>query len=182
MIICIQGGGEFADECREMDQYFLSLIPDIEISIFAGASEHERAAQLTSENAIGYFSSLGRSAQRITDVRQAQALVLPGGSPRLLLEALLPHRDFLAELPAIWGASAGAMVLARETYLPDRGVSLPGLGFLPGRVRPHASQQEVAAPTPGVWALAEREGIVASLAEMNGESEPRRLVRQFRKA
>ncbi|MEI7943602.1 MAG: hypothetical protein WCI25_02175 [Actinomycetes bacterium] len=182
MIICIQGGGEFADECREMDQYFLSLIPDLEITIFAGASEHERAAEITSGNAIAYFASLGRSAHRITDVRDAQVLVLPGGSPRLLLEALLPHRDFLAGLPAIWGASAGAMVLASEIYLPDRRVSLPGLRFIPGRVRPHASQQELAAPIPGVWALAEREGVVASLAEMNGESEPRELLRQFKNA
>lgn len=182
MIICIQGGAEFSEMCREMDAYFLSLVPDLEITIFPGASEHERSAALTSENAIGYFASFGRKARRITDLTDAQALVLPGGSPRLLLESLLPHRDLLAGLPAIWGASAGAMVLAASTYLPDRGEQVAGLGLIPGRVQPHASSQHLAARQPGVWALAEHEGIVASLAEMNGESELPQLLRQFRKA
>jgi len=182
MIICIQGGAEFADECREMDAYFLSLIPDLEITIFPGASEHERSAALTSENAIGYFASLGRKARRITDLMDAQALVLPGGSPRHLLEKLLPEQEHLATLPAIWGASAGAMVLAATTYLPDCGQSVAGLGLFPGRVQPHASSQHLAARDPGVWALAEHEGVVASLAEMKGESESRQLLRQFRKA
>jgi len=182
MIICIQGGAEFADECREMDAYFLSLIPDLEITIFPGASEHERSAALTSENAIRYFTSFGRKARRITDLTDAQALVLPGGSPRHLLEKLLLAREHLATLPAIWGASAGAMVLAASTYLPDRGQSVAGLGLIPGRVQPHASSKHLAAREPGVWALAEHEGIVASLAEMNGESELPQLLRQFRKA
>ena len=59
---------------------------------------------------------------------------------------------------------------------------MAGLGFIPGRVQPHASSQHLAVRTPGVWALAEHEGIVASLAEMNGESELPQLLRQFRKA
>ena len=168
MIICIQGGAEFADQCREMDEYFLSLIPDLELTIFAGASGTEYEVALTCSNAVKYFSSLGRTARRITDPREAQALILPGGSPRLLLEALLPHQGFLATLPAIWGASAGAMVLATTTYLPDRGESVAGLGLIPGRVQPHASRQHLAAREPGIWALAEREGIVAPLPEING--------------
>ena len=182
MIICIQGGAEFSEMCREMDAYFLSLIPDLEITIFPGASEHERSAALTSENSIRYFASFGRKARRITDLTDAQALVLPGGSPRHLLEKLLPAREHLATLPAIWGASAGAMVLAASTYLPDRGEKVAGLGLIPGQVQPHASSEHLAVRKPGVWALAEHEGIVASLAEMNGESELRQLLRQFRKA
>ena len=176
MIICIQGGAEFADQCQEMDQYFLSLIPDLELTIFAGASGTEYEAELTCANAIKYFSSLGRTARRITDLRESQALILPGGSPRLLLEELLPHQGFLATLPAIWGASAGAMVLATTTYLPDRGESVPGLGLITGRVQPHASRQQRATSGSGIWALAEHEGIVAPLAEINGGP----MFREFR--
>ena len=95
MIICIQGGAEFSEKCREMDAYFLSLVPDLEITIFPGASEHERSAALTSENAIGYFASLGRKARRIKDLTDAQVLVLPGGSPRLLWRASCLIETFL---------------------------------------------------------------------------------------
>ena len=64
-------------------------------------------------------------------------LVLPGGSPSRLLEALAPHREALdAALGrgvAVSGASAGSMVLCRWTVLPEGGrlQVVPGLGVVP---------------------------------------------------
>ncbi len=42
---------------------------------------------------------------------------------------------------ALVGSSAGAMVLAAATYLPERGTSAPALGLVPGAaVLPHYSR------------------------------------------
>jgi hypothetical protein len=68
--------------------------------------------------------------------RGGDLLVLPGGSPSRLLDALAPHRDALAAAlargVAVSGASAGAMVLCRWTVLPEgRPRVVEALGLVP---------------------------------------------------
>jgi hypothetical protein len=71
-------------------------------------------------------------------------LVLPGGSPSRLLDALTSNAldiaiaELLTDGGIVMGASAGAMVLCERTWLPDTGRISAGLGLVPGTlVLPH---------------------------------------------
>jgi cyanophycinase len=132
------------------------------ITALAGAPGREY--RTAGDNGVRHFRALG--AQDVTvapDVREdpqravaalrtARLLVLPGGSPSRLLDALRSTAvgDLLAERLAegavLMGSSAGAMVLCAWTVLPDRRDSSGdpaverGLGLVPGLlVLPHWS-------------------------------------------
>ncbi|MFZ0157880.1 MAG: Type 1 glutamine amidotransferase-like domain-containing protein [Kineosporiaceae bacterium] len=131
--VCLQGGAEFQPGCESMDTAMLArpgLTPRrVVVAPFAGRPGRER--QIAARNAERWYRSLGaRDVVAVLDDTQPFAdalteedlLVLPGGSPARLLEALTPHADglraALARGTAISGASAGAMVLCRWTVLP----------------------------------------------------------------
>lgn len=115
--------------------------PQVTIAPFAGRPGRER--EIAGRNAERWYRALG--AQQVTVVVDegdafadaltgTDLLVLPGGSPDRLLEALLPHVDLMRTARhgalAISGASAGAMVLCRWTVLPGaRARIVPGLGL-----------------------------------------------------
>jgi cyanophycinase-like exopeptidase len=151
--ICLQGGAEFQPGCEPMDAAMLSEARSraerdhrrearVLVAPFAGRPGRER--QIAGNNAHRWYRELG--AQQVTVVLDegdgfvealghTDLLVLPGGSPQRLLEALVPHADRLraatrTAATAISGASAGAMVLCRWTVLPSaRPRIVPGLGI-----------------------------------------------------
>lgn len=156
--VCLQGGGEFSPGCREMDAALLAGADGpVVVSALAGAvgREHDTAGS----NGVRHYRALGADdvtaapdvrvdpEGALTALRRARVLVLPGGSPSRLLDALTTTgaadvvRELLADGGTVVGSSAGAMVLCGWTVLPDRGLSVvPGLGVVPGTlVLPHWS-------------------------------------------
>lgn len=158
MTVCLQGGGEFSPRCRDMDRALLEQVEGpVVVTALAGrlGSDYRTA----SANGVRHFRALGASdvvaapdvreqpQEALAVLRTARLLVLPGGSPARLLDALIgtPAGDLVVALLAaggsVMGASAGAMVLCSWTVLPDRRMAVvPGLGVVPGHlVVPHWS-------------------------------------------
>ena len=155
--VCLQGGGEFSPGCREMDGELLRRYPGaVAVTALAGAPGREYAT--ANRHGVEHYGALGAADVRsVPDARQdpegawralagACVLVLPGGSPARLLEALQTTvvgrrvREVLDEGGLVVGSSAGAMVVSAWTVLPDR-TGMPvvrGLGLVPGvLVVPH---------------------------------------------
>lgn len=147
--LCLQGGAEFGDGCREMDAAVLDVAPAGAVAIVPLAAAPGFERRTTGEHASSYYRSLTDRDIVVTEdadtVRTAALVVLPGGSPSRLLNALQAKgidaalRDLLARVGAVSGASAGAMVLGPLTVLPERGraVVAAGLGLSPYCVVPH---------------------------------------------
>lgn len=152
-MICLQGGAEFGSRCVDMDTTLLDRSPPGDVVILAGAAAPGREFDIAGANAVRYYSRLtDRSVVAATDprsdpsafvaaARTAGVVVLPGGSPKRLLDVLVG--DVLAALigvsvggGTISGASAGAMVLCAYTAVPGAGVT-EGLGLVPGVAIPH---------------------------------------------
>lgn len=152
-MICLQGGAEFGDRCVDMDAELLGSSPTGDVIVLAGAAAPGREYDVASANAVRYYSRLTQRTvvaaadPRISPgafveaARSAALVVLPGGSPRRLLDVLVG--DVLAALVrlsdgggTISGASAGAMVLCTYTAVPGAGVT-EGLGLVPGVAIPH---------------------------------------------
>ncbi|HEX8498317.1 MAG TPA: Type 1 glutamine amidotransferase-like domain-containing protein, partial [Actinomycetales bacterium] len=154
--VCLQGGAELQPGCESMDTAML-LGPDgaprrVLVAPFAGRAGREQEA--AGGNARRWYTGLGAvdvtvSADEPGAFAEALRLlgdgllVLPGGSPARLLEALAPHavalREAVAGGLAVSGASAGAMVLCQHTVLPGGTPRVvPGLGLVPvDLVLPH---------------------------------------------
>lgn len=132
--ICLQGGAEFRTGCEPMDRLMIEAghrrSELVLVAPFAGRPGRER--RMAGDNAARWYRELGATqlevaAEEGPGFEQALAvaglLVLPGGSPQRLLEALSPSIDALQAAvhngTAISGASAGAMVLCRWTVLPE---------------------------------------------------------------
>lgn len=138
-----------------MDAEVLSLAGPGTVVVLASAAAQGRDYATAGANASRYYASLGATVSVAPDprddlggaveaVREARLVVLPGGSPARLAEALVETAlgAAVAAAPAISGASAGAMVLCSTTVLPDvDGRPLaPGLGLVPDSlVVPHFS-------------------------------------------
>lgn len=160
MAVLVQGGDEFHQACRPMDQALLEIAGDGPVVIYPGASE-DQYLQAASAHAMEYYQSLGADVTvapvdpqaAVAALAPARTVVLPGGSPALLLERLEAESGALAEVlravllagGAINGSSAGAMVLGALTWLPETDQVVPGLGLLPWLVLPHADA------TPTRW-------------------------------
>lgn len=143
-LICLQGGGEFSAGCRDMDAQLLVRAPG-PVAVIALASPQGDAYRRTNAHGVSYLRRLGAEAFAVPDPREEEVgdtlrdvalVVLPGGSPTGLLEALESTglgdrlRDHVAGGGAVMGASAGAMVLGSWTVLPDDGFRVaPGLGI-----------------------------------------------------
>ncbi len=155
--VCLQGGAEFGRLTQEMDSQLLKLARPGPVVIAPLASPPGSAYRRTGANAVGYFGRLGAASVLVAadaredddaacaTVAEAGLLVLPGGSPARLLDALtqsrlgLVVRDLIDDGAIVMGASAGAMCLAAWTLLPDRGgVVVPGIEVVPAAlVLPH---------------------------------------------
>ena len=140
-LICLQGGGEFSSRCRPMDARVVRRVgdglgsPHVVVTALAGAPGRE--AQTAERHGVEHYRSLGAHAVAAPDARHdldaalaalraADLVVLPGGSPSRLLEALrqTPVGAWLVDAVragvAVSGASAGAMVLCTWTVLPEQ--------------------------------------------------------------
>lgn len=135
-LICLQGGNEFSDACRDMDAYLLDQADNglVVVLPYAVAGEDRRR---TVEEATAYYRSLGATelAAGADRLNEARLVVIPGGSPRRLQEALAPLKDALADAAAdpgtvITGSSAGAMLLCETTVLPEPFATGRGLGLV----------------------------------------------------
>jgi cyanophycinase-like exopeptidase len=108
-------------------------------------------------------------------VRDASFVVLPGGSPSRLLDGLHEHGLDLAVAEAhsrgavVMGASAGAMVLAGRTVLPDKGGMLvDALGLVPGVVvLPHFEARQ-GQRLQQLWAGLDGDEMALGLPEQSG--------------
>ena len=109
----------------------------------ANGVRHFRA--LGAADVVGAPDARDQPVAAIDVLRSARLLVLPGGYPTRLLEALQQTAvgqlvaELLADDGVVMGASAGAMVLCPWTVLPDRRgdqgpVVEPGLGLVPAVV------------------------------------------------
>ena len=158
-LVCLQGGAEFGPDCREMDAELLRRAAGpVVVTALAGAVGREY--RTAGDNGRRHFRALGAAdvvvAPDVADdpdaalevLRRARLLVLPGGSPSRLLDALrttgvdVVLTDLLADGGVVSGSSAGAMVLGGWTVLPDRpGPAVErGLGVVPEvLVLPHWS-------------------------------------------
>jgi cyanophycinase-like exopeptidase len=152
--IVLQGGGEFAPECTDMDRTALARAPAGPVVVTALAGAPGRETRTADGNGVAYLGALGADAVAAPDARDdepaavaaidaAALLFLPGGSPARLLETIsrpalrAAVMRLLARDGVLVGASAGAMVLAGVTLLPERGGrprTAPGLGLVPGTV------------------------------------------------
>lgn len=154
--ICLQGGGEFSAACAPMDADLLVRSGGpVVVTALAGAPGAEYAA--ATANGVRHFRALGATEvvaapdarehprEALAALRTARLLVLPGGSPSRLLDALRATGveqvidELLAADGVVLGASAGAMVLCAWTVLPDRDLQVvEGLGVVPDAiVLPH---------------------------------------------
>lgn len=157
MPVCLQGGAEFGSRCREMDARLLELADGGRVVVTALAGAPGREYDTAGRNGVRHFRELGADdVVSAPDARSdedaayqacagADLLVLPGGSPARLLQALTTTRvgaavgEVLGRGGVVMGASAGAMVLCAWTVLPEHGPRLAqGLGTVPNAlVLPH---------------------------------------------
>lgn len=159
--VCLQGGGEFTPACRPMDAEVLRRTgaDPVRVVVTALAGAPGREARTAEQHAVEHYAALGATAVAAPDARDdaaaaiealgaADLVVLPGGSPARLLDALTTTGvgrwlvDAVRAGTTVSGASAGAMVLGDWTVLPDRPGSrgpsvVRGLGLVPVVVVPH---------------------------------------------
>lgn len=143
-LICLQGGGELTPACRDMDAALLDAAGGGPVAVLPLASA-PRDYDGTAAEARAHFAALGAAEILVADpgrpheaAARARLLVLPGGSPRRLRDALRgPAGDAVRAAAAdpervVSGASAGAMLLCAWTVLPEDGVAVAeGLGAVP---------------------------------------------------
>ena len=147
--VCLQGGAEFGPACREMDADLLRRADGpVVVSALAGTVGADY--RTATANGVRHFRSLGAAdVVAAPDAREdregalaalsrARLLVLPGGSPTRLLDALRSTgvdevlRRVLADGGVVSGSSAGAMVLGGWTVLPEGGPRVvEALGLVP---------------------------------------------------
>ena len=197
-LICLQGGAEFGSRCVDMDSELLRRSPAGNVAVLAGAAAPGREYEMASRNAVDYYTRLtDRTVIAVADPREdpsafnaavgdAGVVVLPGGSPKRLLDVLSgTARQTLLHVHArggsISGASAGAMVLCTYTVIPGQGLA-EGLGLVPGVAIPHfdgSNWWDLPLP-PDVprWGLPECGGIFyrAGSVEAVGSGSVERLV------
>lgn len=184
--ICLQGGREFGNSCRDLDMEVLRRTQMGPIVVLAGAADPGKQYASASRNAARYYGNLGGDpAVPAPDPRedlegcldtlgQATLVVLPGGSPTELLRVLTVLADgrvgerlraLHAEGMTLSGASAGAMALCARVWLADDDRTVTdGLGLVPGIALPHHEPgREDRAGTPPdlpVWGLPECGGVL----------------------
>lgn len=143
-LICLQGGHELTEPCRDMDALLLAAAGGGPVAVLPLASGPGREHDSTAADAVRHFTALGATTVVVADpaapheaAARARLLVLPGGSPRRLRAALAgPVADAIRDAAAdqdrvVMGASAGAMLLCGWTVLPEDGMgTAAGLGIV----------------------------------------------------
>ena len=142
-MICLQGGNEFHPACREMDALLLDAAGNGPVVVVPLAGAPGREYDTAGANGVRHFRSLGATDVTVAPpdavaraIADAALVVLPGGSPRRLREALLgtPAHDALRDAArdrVVSGSSAGAMLLCAVTVLPEGGLTTAtGLGVV----------------------------------------------------
>jgi len=200
--ICLQGGNEFAADCREMDTRVLQLAGPGCVAVIAGAARPGSDYSGASERARRHYAALGSDVVVVPDPRESvsaavdamadavSVIILPGGSPTSLRAVLFgPVLTRLLEMhatgAAISGASAGAMVLCSRMVCPGRpgpevqSVDIvDGLGLVRGLALPHWTPgSDRGWPVPDdldLWGLPECGGVVLidGTAYAVGRGEP----------
>ena len=186
--MCLQGGAEFGPECRPMDAELLRRA-DGPVVVTALAGTPGGDYRTASANGVRYLQSLGADdvvaapdAREDPDgalavLRGARMVVLPGGWPSRLLDALQRTAvdrvlaDLLEAGGIVSGSSAGAMVLGGWTVLPDRpGPAVqPALGIVPEvLVVPHWSGSGRSGWLAAVEAAVPADVLVLGIAEQSG--------------
>jgi cyanophycinase-like exopeptidase len=148
-LICLQGGNEFAAECRDMDALLLDRAGGGPVVLVPLAGAKGREYDTAGANGVRHFRALGATdvtvapdarkdpAGALAAVQNATLLVIPGGSPRRLRDAVAntPLHDAIRQAAndddrVVMGSSAGAMVLCATTILPAwRGAPETGEGL-----------------------------------------------------
>jgi cyanophycinase len=155
-VVCLQGGAEMQPPCADMDRRLLELAPSSSVVVVPLAGAPGREYDTAGAHGVSHFSALGADVVVAPDARSDEAaavaaittaglVMLPGGSPSRLREALVgtPVGDAVVAAHArgavVAGASAGAMVLCGRLLLPDRRLAAAqGLGLVPDvLVLPH---------------------------------------------
>lgn len=198
--VCLQGGHEFAEQCRDMDVEMLRVSQSGSVAVLAGAARRGGDYNGASKRACRHYEALGADVIVVPDPRDdldaavaaltedIALLILPGGSPQSLRDSLsgsveervvaLHHAGM-----SISGASAGAMVLCSQMVLhggrPD---IVDGLGLVDGLAFPHWTPgSDRGWPVPDdfdLWGLPECGGVIIEGAAMAttvravGEGEP----------
>lgn len=143
-LICLQGGNEFDVACRDMDALLLDRAGGGPVVVLPYAATPGRDRDTVGRNATAYYRSLGATAIEVAPddadtardaVTRARLLVIPGGSPRRLQEALRPLARQISDGAAdpgtvVTGSSAGAMLLCATTVLPEPFATGEGLGVV----------------------------------------------------
>lgn len=148
-LICLQGGNEFTRGCRDMDAYLLERAGGDGVVVLPLASAPGTEYATAGRNGAEYFAALGAKdvvvapdarddfLGAVRAIDQASLLVLPGGSPRRLREAVTGIPPVLSSIRnvaagrVVMGASAGAMLLCEWTVLPETSVELAeGFGIV----------------------------------------------------
>jgi cyanophycinase-like exopeptidase len=137
-LICLQGGNEFAPECRDMDALLLDRAGNGPVVVVPLAGAPGREYDTAGANGVRHFRGLGATdvtvapdarsdpAGAVEAIANAALLVIPGGSPRRLLDAARDtevgqaiREAAAADDRVVTGSSAGAMVLCGTTLLPE---------------------------------------------------------------
>jgi cyanophycinase-like exopeptidase len=200
-------------DARVLDQVGSKVAGRPRVAVTALAGAPGREATTAEQHGLVHYRALGADAVAAPDARHdpngaievlagADLVVLPGGSPTRLLQALrsTPVGEWLvgavAQGTALSGASAGAMVLCGWTVLPDAGdgpTVVRGLGVVDGVVVvPHWSSaagrpdwlRVLAATVPAgteVLGLPEASGVLLSAGRLTALGEqPTWLLHQQR--
>lgn len=155
-LICVQGGNEFTDACREMDATWLKLTSRRKTCVAPLAAAAGVQYRTAAHNGAQYLRSLGvddiwmapepdltvnGAVRAIVD---ADIVVIPGGSPARARERVVDTavgaalRTHLSTGGTLVGASAGAMVLADLMLLPGDDMQVrSGLGVMSDLILPH---------------------------------------------
>lgn len=144
-LICLQGGDEFTPACRAMDTTLLDAAHGGPVAILPLASAPGYEYDSAAADAVRHFTGLGATHVTVADpaapheaAATAALLVLPGGSPRRLRDAVYgtPVGEAIRDAAddpdrVVMGASAGAMLLCAWTVLPENGLTVAeGLGVI----------------------------------------------------
>jgi len=159
--IFLEGGAEFGGQMADPDLRAITLAGGFNapISVIPAAAAPDNNHQRAGHNALAWFKKLGAidvtilplidraSANQPSIAKQLQSsrlIYLLGGFPHYLAQTISASLCWQAMLIAyrsgaiIGGSSAGAMVLCRYYFDPDRGRVYEGLNLLPNTcVIPH---------------------------------------------